>query len=153
MIAALPAILAAEPAARLRLIGRGDDIPRLQGIAAQLGVGAAIDFLGFVDDTRLTAELRACRLFALPSRKEGFGLVFLEAMAHGRPCLGARAGGVPEVISSESGVLVEYGDIAGIARAALEALRRTWDEAAILARAAEFSHSHFEARLAELLPA
>jgi asparagine synthase (glutamine-hydrolysing) len=153
MIAALPAIIAAEPAARLRLIGRGDDIPRLQGIAAQLGVGAAVDFLGFVDDTRLTAELRACRLFALPSRKEGFGLVFLEAMAHGRPCLGARAGGVPEVISSESGVLVEYGDIAGIARAALEALRRTWDEAAILARAAEFSHSHFEARLAELLPA
>jgi asparagine synthase (glutamine-hydrolysing) len=153
MIQALPAILASEPGARLRLIGRGDDVPRLQGMARDLGVGGAVDFLGFVDDQRLQEELRACRLFALPSRKEGFGLVFLEAMAHGRPCLGARAGGVPEVISPDTGVLVEYGDVPGIARAAVDALRRPWNEPAILARATAFSHSQFRQQFASIISA
>jgi glycosyltransferase involved in cell wall biosynthesis len=79
--------------------------------------------------------------------------VFLEAMANGRPCLGARAGGIPEVITEDSGVLVNYGDIPGIAAASLAALRRTWDEEAILARARHFSYSQFKAHLASLLSA
>ena len=72
-------------------------------------------------------------------------------MAHGRPCLGARAGGVPEVINDETGVLVEYGDIPGIAAAAVSALQREWNEAAILERARQFSYSPFQSRLAKLL--
>ena len=112
-----------------------------------------MELLGYVDDARLAAELRACRLFALPSKKEGFGLVFLEAMAHGRPCLGARAGGIPEVITPETGALVGYGDVPALAAACAAALRRDWDEAAILARARQFSYSPFRAQLASLLAA
>ncbi len=151
VIEAMPAIRAAIPGARLRIAGRGDDLPRLQTMRHQLGLADAVEFLGFVSDRRLTDELRACRLFALPSKKEGFGLVFLEAMAHGRPCLGARAGGVPEVITKETGVLVDYGDVPGIAAAAIAALQRDWDESAILRRAQEFSYSPFKDRLAKLL--
>jgi glycosyltransferase involved in cell wall biosynthesis len=92
--------------------------------------------------------MRTCRLFALPSKKEGFGLVFLEAMAHSRPCLGARAGGVPKVISPETGLMVEYGDVPALATAAIEALRREWDENQILARAHEFSYEPFKRKLA-----
>ncbi len=153
LIEAMPAIRAALPQAHLRIVGRGDDRPRLEAIRDRLGLGDAVTFVGYVDDDALTAEIQACRLFALPSRKEGFGLVFLEAMASGRPCLGANAGGVPEVISADTGVLVEYGDVAGIARAGIAALERPWDETAILARAHHFSYPPFKDRLAALLAA
>ena len=152
LIAALPAVRAAIPGATLRIVGRGEDLPRLQNLARQHGVLAeGAEFLGFVDDKQLAEQLRSCRLFALPSKKEGFGLVFLEAMAHGRPCLGARAGGIPEVITSETGVLPEYGDIPGLAAACINALQRDWDEDAILDRARHFSYPPFKARLASLL--
>ena len=151
LIEAMPAIRAAVPGAILRIIGRGDDLPRLQSLGNHVGLTTGIEFLGYVDDTRLAAEIRTCRLFALPSKKEGFGLVFLEAMAQSRPCLGARAGGVPEVITDDTGALVDYGDVPGIAAAAALALRRDWDEAAILARAEYFSYSPFKTRLASLL--
>jgi len=151
LIAALPAIRAKVPGTKLRVVGRGDDLPRLQSLRDQLGLTKVVEFLGYVDDARLDAELRACRLFALPSKSEGFGLVFIEAMAHGRPCLGARAGGIPEVITPETGLLVEYADVPGIAAAAITALQRIWDEAAILGRARQFSYSPFKARLASLL--
>jgi phosphatidylinositol alpha-1,6-mannosyltransferase len=151
MIEAMPAIRAAIPEARLRIVGRGDDLPRLQTLRHKLGLGQAVEFLGFVPDRQLAVELRTCRLFALPSKKEGFGLVFLEAMAHGRPCLGARAGGVPEVITADTGVLVDYGDVPAIAAATVAALQRAWNEAAILQRASEFSYSPFKERLAKLL--
>jgi glycosyltransferase involved in cell wall biosynthesis len=143
LIAALPAVREVIPAARLRIVGRGDDVPRLQALAAQLGLSHAVDFLGYIDDARLTEEMSSCRLFSLPSRGEGFGLVFLEAMARSRPCLGARAGGIPEVITADTGVLVEYGDVAGIAAASIAALHRDWNETTILARARNFAYPAF----------
>ena len=151
LIAAMPAIRAAVPGATLRIVGRGDDVPRLISLRHQLGVTDAVEFLGFLSDRRLNEELRSCRLFALPSKKEGFGLVFLEAMAHGRPCLGARAGGIPEVITTDTGVLADYGDVPGIAAAAITALHQNWDETEILKRATHFSYSPFKAQLAKLL--
>jgi asparagine synthase (glutamine-hydrolysing) len=152
LIAAMPAIREAEPQACLRIVGRGDDSRRLQELALKSGMpDGAVKFLGFLDEEALAGEVRSCRLFALPSRDEGFGLVFLEAMAHGRPCLGANAGGTPEVIAQDTGVLVEYGDIPGIARACIGALRQNWDQEAILARARKFSYPNFKQRLASLL--
>ena len=151
LIQAMPLIRAQIPLATLRVIGRGDALPRLQSLRNSLGLRAAVEFLGYVDDRRLAAEIQACNLFALPSEREGFGLVFLEAMASGRPCLGARAGGIPEVITPETGVLADYGDVTGIGAAAVEALRRGWDQEAILARARDFSYSQFQTRLASLL--
>jgi glycosyltransferase involved in cell wall biosynthesis len=151
MIEAMPAVRAAIPAARLRIVGRGDDLPRLQALSEKLGLGPAVEFLGFVQDGRMAGEFDSCRLFALPSRKEGFGLVFLEAMARGRPCLGARAGGIPEVISPETGVLVEFGNVPDIARACVAALQRNWNEEAILSQVRNFSYPSFRERLASLL--
>jgi phosphatidylinositol alpha-1,6-mannosyltransferase len=148
MIEAMPAIRVAIPSATLRIIGRGDDLPRLQSRRNQLGLSTAVEFLGYVDDKAPRSELRTCRLFALPSKKEGFGLVFVEAMAHSRPCLGARAGGVPEVISPDTGLMIEYGDVPSLATAAIDALRREWDENQILARAREFSYEPFRRKLA-----
>jgi asparagine synthase (glutamine-hydrolysing) len=151
LIEAMPAVRRAIPGATLRIIGRGDDLPRLQKLCQSLGLPGAVEFLGFVDDEQLAREFDAARLFALPSTREGFGLVFLEAMAHGRPCLGARAGGVPEVITPESGLLVEPGDASAVATALASGLQAEWSEDAVLARARSFSYSHFKERLASLL--
>ena len=152
LIAAMPAVLAAEPAAQLRIVGQGDDLPRLQSLARRQGnLGTRIEFLGGIDDRRLREELRGCRLFALPSRKEGFGLVFLEAMGQGRPCVGARAGGIPEVLTKDTGVLVPFGDVPAIADGLLRALRHPWREQALLDRARLFSYRNFKERLASFL--
>lgn len=151
MIEAMPAIRAAIPNVILRIIGRGDDLPYLQQMRDRLGLGNSVEFLGYVDDRRMMAAMSTCSLFALPSKKEGFGLVFLEAMAHGRPCLGARAGGIPEVITPDTGMLVEYGDVPAIATACVDALRREWDQQAILDRARHFSYPQFRDRLGTLL--
>ncbi|MFT3782009.1 MAG: glycosyltransferase family 4 protein [Nibricoccus sp.] len=152
LIEAMPAIRREIPAARLRVVGRGDDLPRLHQIAGRLHQSSAIDFLGYVNDDELKRELSACRVFALPSQKEGFGLVFLEAMIHGKPCVGARDGGIPEVLTPESGLLVGYGNIPELAKACVDALRRTWEPGAIQNRAAQFSYSRFRDKLTSLIP-
>jgi glycogen(starch) synthase len=77
-----------------------------------------IRLLGAVDDVKKHALLEACHMLVLPSRTESFGLVFLEAWAHGKPVIGARAGGIPGVVSDgEDGLLTPYGDVAALAEA------------------------------------
>jgi len=151
LIAAMPAVREQVPLARLRIVGRGDGLPALQRLAQDLVLGDAVEFAGYVSDSELHGEFRRCRMFALPSQKEGFGLVYLEAMAHGRPSLGARSGGVPEVITPDTGILAEYGDVPGIAAGLVAALRREWPIEPLLERAHMFSYLRFRERLASFL--
>ncbi|MFA5058043.1 MAG: glycosyltransferase family 4 protein [Opitutaceae bacterium] len=153
LIEALPTVRQTLPAARLRIIGTGSDVPRLENLAAMKGVGAAVEFAGFVDDDRLSEAYRSCAVFALPSRGEGFGIVFLEAMAHGKPCLGARAGAVPEIIEATSGVLVDFGDVPQIARQLVWALQHSWNPEQIRRRAAGFGYPIFKEQLRRALAA
>jgi glycosyltransferase involved in cell wall biosynthesis len=151
LIAAMPAVLADLPGSRLRIVGRGDGLAGLQALVRGLDLGSAVEFAGYKSDSELRDEFARCRLFALPSLKEGFGLVYLEAMAHSRPCLGARSGGTPEVITPETGVLVEYGNVPEIAAAIVSSLRREWPAEPLLERASLFSYPRFRDRLASLL--
>jgi glycosyltransferase involved in cell wall biosynthesis len=151
LIAAMPSVRAAIPDARLRIVGRGDALPSLQALVNRLSLGQAVEFAGYVDDSELHGEFERSRMFALPSEKEGFGLVYLEAMANGRPCLGARSGGAPEVITADTGILVDYGDVPGIGAAIVAGLRRDWPVGPLLERARAFSYLRFKERLASLL--
>lgn len=151
LIQAMPQVRAAIPEVRLRIVGKGDDAARLRSLSNSLGLGSAVEMPGFVSDSALERHFVECSLFALPSKKEGFGLVFLEAMSQGRPCLGAKAGGIPDVITPDTGVLVPYGDIPAIAAGLVTALGKTWNNDAILARARHFDFGHFNERLAALL--
>jgi len=151
LIQAMPAILKNAPGTKLRIVGRGDDRPRLQNLARDLCVDAAVEFAGYVDDRQLRHEFARCTVFALPSEKEGFGLVYLEAMSHGKPCIAADAGGAPEVIAPESGRLVPYADVAALASACSNALTSPWDAAAIRACARRFSYPAFRERLFRLI--
>ncbi len=149
LIQALPAIRERFPQVRLRIIGRGDDLPRLQKLAVDLP--EAVQFLGYVSDATIKKEIAACSVFALPSEREGFGLVYLEAMTQGKPCVAANAGGAPEVITAATGLLIPFGNVTALASACVEALARKWDPASIRARAEEFSYPNFRHRLKTLL--
>jgi glycosyltransferase involved in cell wall biosynthesis len=151
LIEALPLVRRQYPTARLRVVGGGDDLPRLRALAAAQGMTESVIFTGVLSDEMLKAEYAGCDLFALPSRREGFGLVFLEAMAHGKPCLGARAGGIPEVLDDRVGALAEYGNISDIANAVIDLLRRPRDPDAIRKRVESFSFATFRQRLGAML--
>ncbi len=151
LIESMPLIRREYPAARLRIVGKGDDQPRLAALAARLGVVGSVDFTGPIDDEALRAEYAACDLFALPSRKEGFGLVFLEAMTYGKPCIGARAGGVPEVINDSVGQLVEYGNLADLAAAVTDLVRHPRDSEIVRRHVDSFAFPAFTRRLAAVL--
>lgn len=80
------------------VVGEGDDRPRLEKLADGNGLAGRVRFLSSVDERTLDALYRHCEFFVLPSAGEGLGIVFLEAMARGKACIGARAGGIPEAI-------------------------------------------------------
>lgn len=148
LIQALPRVRSSVPEARLRIVGSGDDSSRLASLAIEQGVASAVEFPGRLSDAALRSELRECDVVALPSEKEGFGLVYLEAFAQGKPAIGARAGGTPEVIEEgKNGLLVPYGDVSALATACIEALTRAWDPEAIKAHAEAFSFEAFRSRL------
>jgi phosphatidyl-myo-inositol dimannoside synthase len=97
----------------LDLVGSGDDQSRLEKLASFLNIHDAVRFRGSVNDGELKELFRNSHVFVLPSKNEGFGIAFLEAMAAGLPCIGANHGGTPEVIEhGETGFLIEYGDVA-----------------------------------------
>lgn len=124
VLQALPAVLARVPALTYAVIGEGPDMPRLTALAQELGVSANVRFLKRVPGD-LVEYYNACDLFVMPAREEpgdveGFGLVFLEANACGKPVIGARAGGVTDAIADgESGLLVPQNDVPALSAAIL----------------------------------
>jgi phosphatidyl-myo-inositol dimannoside synthase len=149
LLRALVPVRTSVPEARLRVVGEGDDRPRLERLAGELGLGAATVFCGALSDAALSAEFAGCRVFALPSTREGFGLVFAEAMAHGRPIVGVSAGAVPELVRPDTGLLAPPGDIGALAVALADALRRSWDWTRIAAAASVYTYPAFRSRLAK----
>jgi phosphatidylinositol alpha-1,6-mannosyltransferase len=93
------------------IAGRGDDVDFLEAIATRMGVGHRVHFVGSLCDLQLAELYRGCVAFVLPSGKEGFGIVFLEAMYFGAPVIAAAAKGAMDVVEHErTGLLVPYGD-------------------------------------------
>jgi phosphatidylinositol alpha-1,6-mannosyltransferase len=93
LITALPRLLTRWPELQLLAVGDGDDRPWLEDLAEQNGVNLHVHFLSGLSFEQLSACYEACEMFALPSRAEGFGLVYLEAMARGKPVIGGAHGG------------------------------------------------------------
>jgi len=116
LITTLPRLLTQWPELQLLAVGDGDDRAWLEELAEQNGVKRHVHFLSGLSYEQLAACYSACEIFALPSRGEGFGLVYLEAMARGKPVIGGAHGGAPEVIEDGvTGYLVPHGDAAQLA--------------------------------------
>jgi glycosyltransferase involved in cell wall biosynthesis len=108
VILALPRIRESCGPVRFLLAGRGDDRPRLEALARDAGVKDAVTFTGFLPDSELADHYRLADVFAMPSRGEGFGVVFLEAMSCGTPVLaGNRDGSVDALDGGRLGCLVD----------------------------------------------
>ena len=118
LITALPRLMSRWPELQLAAVGDGDDREWLQDLAEENGVGMHVHFLSGLSYEELAACYAHCEIFALPSKGEGFGLVYLEAMACGKPVIGGAHGGAPEVIEDgKTGYLVQHGDAVQLATA------------------------------------
>ena len=105
-----------RPEARLLILGDGAERPALEALARELGIAGSVAFAGQVDD--VPARLLGARAFVLPSGGEGMSSALLEAMAAGRAVVATRVSGAVELIrDGENGLLVDPGDVAGLARA------------------------------------
>ena len=113
VIQALGRLRDEAPRLRYVVVGDGDERRRLETLAREHGVSDRVTFAGEVSAAELPTFFAACDIFLLPNRLdgqdiEGFGIVFLEAAAAGKPAIGGRTGGVPEAIAEgETGALVE----------------------------------------------
>jgi glycosyltransferase involved in cell wall biosynthesis len=101
----------------VRVVGRGPEYQRLLQLSSELRVERIVHWLGDVSLQALAAEYNRSDVFCLPTVQEGFGIVFLEAMAAGKPIIAARAAAVPEVV--RSGILVQPDDPNSLAEAIL----------------------------------
>jgi phosphatidyl-myo-inositol dimannoside synthase len=107
-----------DPDIHYVIAGGGDDVGFLQRAAVRCDVADRVHILSGLDDAALAALYRKALAFVLPSGKEGFGIVYLEAMYFELPVIAARArGAVDVVVNEQTGLLVEYGDVTGIAHA------------------------------------
>jgi glycosyltransferase involved in cell wall biosynthesis len=125
IIKALPEIRRAVPDARYLLIGKGSDRPRIERLIAEVGVQDAVILAGFVRDEELAEHYNLCDIFAMPSMGEGFGIVYLEALACGKPVLaGNKDGSRDAVADGELGLLVDPENNPEIAAEIIRVLRR-----------------------------
>jgi glycosyltransferase involved in cell wall biosynthesis len=115
VIQALPCLVREYPALHYVVIGDGDDLDRLKSLAQTNWVMERVHFVGNRRDTELSGYYDACELYVMPSKLEGFGIVFIEAMAFGKPVVGGKHGGTIDIIDDgRTGFLVEHGDIGGL---------------------------------------
>ena len=159
LIDAWPSLKARVPDGQLVIVGRGDDIPRLKAKAANSGLGDSILFAGQVSEVTLQAIYQRVAVFAMPSRNEGFGLVYLEAMQHRLPCIGSIHDAAAEVIEhGVTGLLVDQADTPGLVDTMAKllenpALRQKMGQAGFERLHKSFSFEQFRQRiLAALKP-
>jgi phosphatidylinositol alpha-1,6-mannosyltransferase len=128
VIRALPQIKLVVPQVQYVMVGAGEELTSLQELARSLGVQDNVRFVGKVADDELAAYYAACDVFIMPNRQidadiEGFGIVYLEAGAAGKPVIGGHSGGTADaIVDGVTGVRVDGNSVHDIATAAIALL-------------------------------
>jgi len=132
VLRALPAVVAEISGLTYVIVGDGDDRPRLERLSEELRISKHVVFTGEVGDSDLAALYSRSDVFVLPARTElnerspkgeGFGIVFLEAMAFGKPVVGPNYGAPTEIIQNGwNGLLVNPVDSGSVADALIKLL-------------------------------
>lgn len=145
VISVLPAVLDQCPSLLYLVAGDGPDRARLESLAKAHGVENAVHFLGKVDDVRLIELYQAADVFVMPSVKEGFGIVFLEAAACGAQVIGGNAdGSVDALAEGDIGFVINPHNLQALKRAILESLAAPGSRRD---RGARFRRNHFQAHI------
>jgi glycosyltransferase involved in cell wall biosynthesis len=157
IIRALPIVAQSVPRVTLTVVGDGADRSRLMSLANDLGINSRVRFLGAVGDDGLAEAYTQCDVFTLPSAQEGFGLVYLEAMAAGKPVVAVDARATPEIVlHGRTGILVNYGDVAALSQGLITLLTDGYLRRQMGSRGSrlvdeKFTFDHFAGRVGELL--
>ncbi len=130
VIHALPEILRAIPNVKYLIVGQGDDRARIESLIAKLGLSRQVILAGYVTDQELVGHYNLCDAFVMPSTGEGFGIVFLEALACGKPVVAGNEDASREaVLDGTLGFLVNPRDVREVAAVAQAALSRSHKDA------------------------
>jgi len=157
LIRSLGLVLVEQPQTRLTIIGDGDYRQDLEQLAAQFPYREQIEFLGRVPDSELSKLYASSTIFAMPSESEGFGLVYLEAMAHGLSCICSDTDAAREVVvHGETGFAVDPRNPFDLAERILQLLRQPeqrhrMGEAGRQRYLNYFTAKHFQARIESTL--
>ncbi|MEP6714499.1 MAG: glycosyltransferase family 4 protein [Terriglobia bacterium] len=152
-----PAVLQGHPNAELRIIGGGDLEPELKALARTLEIQNRVVFEGRIPDERKLQLIGQSRCLLLPSRGEGFGLVYLEAMRQGRPCLVSTFDAGREVVQPpQAGLAVDPADTDSLSDAVRRLLSagtewNAWSSRARAIYESNFTAAHFQDRLLNAL--
>lgn len=157
VVSAWPRVVAAVPDSRLVIAGDGDGLHPLRQLAAGLPCADHIEFRGFVPESQMDALWASATVFAMPSRKEGFGLVYIEAMRHGVPVIGSVHDACQEVnVDGETGFNVNLDRPGELAERLIQLLRNP-DAAAKMGQAGierwlrHFRYARFRERFVPVL--
>ena len=157
LIQALPQIRDVTGDVNLVFAGDGDDRLALEELATRFHVRDSVRFISGLTRPQLVSVYRHADVFALPSGGEGFGIVYLEAMALGRPVVGGNHGGVPDVVEDGvTGFLVQHGNVSQLVERLTLLLRNSGLAGEMGRRGHErvlrqFSFGKFEAGLRAIL--
>ncbi len=130
VIRSLPQVLQSVPNAIYLIVGTGDDRPRLEALANETGIANKVAFAGYVAAGELPDHYRLATVFAMPSGGEGFGIVFLEALASGCQVVAGNGDGAADALrGGKLGAMVDPQNIPALAEALAKALaagRQEW---------------------------
>lgn len=148
LLRAFAQVLEHVPGARLVIVGDGGYRPVLERLAAELGVDDSVEFTGDLDAGAVRDRLADAGVFVLPSRSEGLPLALIEAMAAGLPAVATAVGGVPEIVTPGTGLLVQPEDPVRLA-STLSHVLLDGEAGAELAKQARPRAREFSARAAD----
>jgi teichuronic acid biosynthesis glycosyltransferase TuaC len=124
LLRAVAAIKSRFPRLAVELIGDGPERSHLEKLAVECGISRDVRFLGRKNRVQVADAMRRATIFALPSRYEALGCVYLEAMSSGKPAIGCRGQGIEEVIEDGvNGCLINADDLAGLTDTLAELLQ------------------------------
>lgn len=127
LLKALPTIIEYIPQVHYLIVGKGDDRPRVEQLIQQLNLQHHVTLAGFIPDSELCDHYNLCDVFAMPSKGEGFGIVYLEALACGKPTLGGNQdGAIDALCHGNMGALVNPDDVGAIAKTIIQILQGTY---------------------------
>ncbi|MDZ7962628.1 MAG: glycosyltransferase [Aulosira sp. DedQUE10] len=126
ILRAMPQIRQIIPDVHYMIVGKGNDKNRIEQMITKLGLQNCVTLAGFVPEEQLCDYYNLCDVFAMPSKGEGFGIVYLEALGCGKPVLGGNQdGAIDALCHGEMGVLVNPSDVESIAQALIQILQGT----------------------------
>lgn len=127
ILEALPTIRQAIPNIHYVLVGKGGDRQRVEQLITQLNLQDCVTLTGFVPDQELSDHYNLCDVFAMPSKGEGFGIVYLEALACGKPTLGGNQdGAIDALCQGKLGALVDPDNAVELANTIIQILNQTY---------------------------